>query len=333
MSVVIPAFNAARTIGATLASARAQSYKALEIIVVDDGSTDETALVVGEHIAADARVRLLRQDNAGVATARNAGWRAATGVLIALLDSDDLWNPGKIELQLAALAGGGARVGLAYCFYARINDDNMITEHWDLPAIQGEVLDAMLRENFVGGIGSSILVKREVVEACGGFEAGFRAAGAEGCDDYLFCCLAAELCAFAVVPEILVGYRDVAGSLSSDPVRMLNSRLMTYQTLLARHPGKQQILAEGIYIFAEWLVRRTVFQRRPRQALAVLLIVLRRQPLAGLKIIGKDLPVLAVDLARRLAVRLARQIRRQAPPRPPRIPFPMAARGLMPETE
>src|SRR5437763_1983115 len=80
-----------------------QTYRELEVIVVDDGSTDETGSIIGTAYAREPRVRYLRQANRGVAGARNAGLELARGEFIALLDSDDLWMPWKIELQVRCM--------------------------------------------------------------------------------------------------------------------------------------------------------------------------------------------------------------------------------------
>ncbi len=98
VSVVIPAYNAADSIGGALASVFAQTFKEVEVIVVDDGSTDGTAAVVE---AMGGRVTLIRQVNGGPGAARNTGIRASRGPLIAFLDADDCWLPHKIEAQVA----------------------------------------------------------------------------------------------------------------------------------------------------------------------------------------------------------------------------------------
>src|ERR1700742_3676970 len=103
VTVVIPAFNAAATIDETMASARAQSHGNLEIVVVDDGSTDATARLVQAHAERDSRVRLIRQANGGVSVARNTGLHQARGALLATLEADDLWRPPKLVKQLAAM--------------------------------------------------------------------------------------------------------------------------------------------------------------------------------------------------------------------------------------
>jgi glycosyltransferase involved in cell wall biosynthesis len=100
VSVVVPSYNSARVVGQTLDSAFAQTYPRLEIIVVDDGSTDDTEEAVRPY---RDRVVYVRQENRGLAAARNAGMARATGELVAWLDSDDLWNPEKVAVQVDVL--------------------------------------------------------------------------------------------------------------------------------------------------------------------------------------------------------------------------------------
>jgi len=103
VSVVVPTYNRGYCLARTIDSALGQTHPAVEVIVVDDGSQDDTAEVVSSRYGGDARVRLMRQANAGVAAARNAGMRAARGDYVALLDSDDVWEPWKLELQVACM--------------------------------------------------------------------------------------------------------------------------------------------------------------------------------------------------------------------------------------
>jgi len=102
VSVVIPTHDRGRVVVEAIESALAQTHPPLEVIVVDDGSTDDTVERVGR--LRDARVKYLRRSHAGVSAARNAGIAAATGDLVAFLDSDDLWKPDKVEAEIAALA-------------------------------------------------------------------------------------------------------------------------------------------------------------------------------------------------------------------------------------
>jgi glycosyltransferase involved in cell wall biosynthesis len=106
LSVVIPTYNRAALLPAAIASVRAQAHPALELIVVDDGSTDETAEIVRARGDVDLYVR---QENAGPAAARNAGIRRAHGEWIGFLDSDDLWTPDALRLHAQAVAEHGAQ--------------------------------------------------------------------------------------------------------------------------------------------------------------------------------------------------------------------------------
>jgi GT2 family glycosyltransferase len=109
VSVVVPTKDRADVLPATLDSVLAQSYPHLELVVVDDGSTDATAEVVGRYVDVDERVRFVQQPNAGVAAARNTGVRAATGSLLAYLDSDNTWEPDFLTAAVGTLLDVRAR--------------------------------------------------------------------------------------------------------------------------------------------------------------------------------------------------------------------------------
>ena len=122
VSVVTPAWGAARFIGDTIRSVQAQKHADWEMFVVDDCSPDDTAAVVESFAAADPRVRLIRQPkNSGPAAARNAAIEAATGRYLAFLDSDDLWLPGKLEAQLAFMRE--RRAALSFTEFRRTLED------------------------------------------------------------------------------------------------------------------------------------------------------------------------------------------------------------------
>ena len=131
ISVVIPAYNAAETLERALVSVAVQSLADIEIIVVDDGSTDDTPRLLRDRAALDPRMRALTQANGGVARARNAGIAAARAEWVATIDADDLWHPRKLELQLAAAAAAGEACTMVYAWSRRIDmDDRVIAEHF-----------------------------------------------------------------------------------------------------------------------------------------------------------------------------------------------------------
>lgn len=104
VSVVMPAYNVAPYIGAAMESVLAQTFTDFELLVVDDGSTDESGAIAARYAARDARVRVARQANAGISAARNHALRLAQGGVIAILDSDDTWDPAYLQEQMAILA-------------------------------------------------------------------------------------------------------------------------------------------------------------------------------------------------------------------------------------
>jgi glycosyltransferase involved in cell wall biosynthesis len=134
VSVIIPTFNRAGCIARAIDSVLAQTYRDREIIVVDDGSTDNTMQVLENYAE---RIRCIRQDNAGVSAARNAGLRAAQGEWVAFLDSDDTWLPSKLAVQMDLVE----RTGTEVCFTSVVQVD----ETRERP-VQGVCSDTVFQE-------------------------------------------------------------------------------------------------------------------------------------------------------------------------------------------
>jgi O-antigen biosynthesis protein len=167
VSVVIPTFNRADLVLRAIRSVLAQDYPAMEVLVVDDASTDDTAARV--EALGDRRVRLLRQGkNGGVARARNAGMEAAEGDLIAFLDSDDEWLPARLGPQVDLLARAPARTALIH------GGTEVIAPGGERvylpPQAEGRVFPAMLARNVLPGFPFNGLMRREVVDTIGGFD-------------------------------------------------------------------------------------------------------------------------------------------------------------------
>jgi glycosyltransferase involved in cell wall biosynthesis len=265
VSVIIPAYNAAATLDETLRSVRSQTHRDLEIIVVDDGSRDETAAIARRHAARDARLRLISQRNAGVAAARNHGIAASGGALIAPVDADDLWAPDKIEKQLAALQAGGDRVALVYTWQALIDAESRITGNAYRPSESGDVLRRMLRGNLVGN-GSSPLMRKSAVLEVGGYDARLRALKAQGCEDIQLYFRIAERHHFALVPEFLTGYRQTPSNMSSDALQMLRSWELVAREMIERHPEHRADIRGGTLYMVGWLLNRALIGGRWRDA-------------------------------------------------------------------
>jgi glycosyltransferase involved in cell wall biosynthesis len=103
VNVIVPTYNRAHLVGRTIESALRQTYQNLEIVVMDDGSTDDTEAVVRKSYGSEPRVRYFKKENGGPASARNAGIDQACGDYVALLDSDDTWHPWKLDLQIRCM--------------------------------------------------------------------------------------------------------------------------------------------------------------------------------------------------------------------------------------
>jgi hypothetical protein len=225
ISVIIPAYNAERTIGETLASALTQTHRTIEVIVVDDGSTDETAAIVEAVSRDDARVRLIRQSNAGVCAARNAAIAASSGTYVAPLDADDVWHPEKLSLQVAALERAGDRFAAAYSPSIRFDDAGRVTGYARAYHRSGDVFAYQLNHNLVGN-GSGMLMRRKALLEVGGYPE-WRG----GSEEYHLQLNLSRLYWFVAVPWYLVGYRRSRGSLSADEPRMLQSRVAVLRSL------------------------------------------------------------------------------------------------------
>jgi glycosyltransferase involved in cell wall biosynthesis len=282
VTVIVPAYNAARTIDRTLASVRAQTFEALEILVIDDGSRDDTAGRAARHAGEDARIRLIRQDNGGVAAARNHGIAEATAPLIAPVDADDLWSPAKIEKQVAALKDDS--VGLVYCWYDVIDDADAVTDANYRPREEGDVLARLCLGNFIGN-GSTPLIRRDVLLAAGGYDQSLRARRAQGCEDYSLYLRLAERSRFALVPEPLVGYRVSAAAMSGDLTQMYRSARIVAAELRARRPDLARAVAWGEASVVGSLFRRASFSRAASLGLAVL----RHDPILALRVLRQEL--------------------------------------------
>jgi glycosyltransferase involved in cell wall biosynthesis/peptidoglycan/xylan/chitin deacetylase (PgdA/CDA1 family)/SAM-dependent methyltransferase len=307
VAVVIPAYNAAQTIDATLTSVRNQTHARLEILVIDDGSKDDTVERVQAHVAQDPRVRLLRQPNAGVAAARNHGIQACRSELVAPVDADDLWAPDKIERQLQALYRGGPRVALVYSWYAVIDQEGRVVETSHRPRDAGDVLARMCRGNLIGN-GSSPLMRKAAVLEAGGYCSRLREQRAQGCEDLLLYFRIAERHDFAVVPAFLTGYRRLPEAMSADVTQMLRSYRLVGQEMRRKYPRHAQEVRRGEIELAAWLFWKATRNRQPGAALELLAEIARLD--------ARHAARTAVGLARKGLGRLGGLKRRGSPPPP-----------------
>lgn len=284
VSVIIPAYNVAPFIAETLDSVFAQTYGDFEVILINDGSTDETA----ERIAPFRdRIVYLEQKNSGVMAARNAGLRAARGRYIALLDSDDLWQPRFLEVLVGMLEADSA-LDTAFpnaWYFGSPNFDGKL--HQDvMPVAEPVTFDRVLRrECQIFGL---LVFRRELVDRLGGYDESLQGQGAE--DFELWLRMLKAGCRFKFTTEPLAKYRWRHNSLSNTGVSLLSCLVSVYEKQLrgeltlsqrewieAQLPElcaqlsyarfKQELKQERFADAATHLAEANQFYRRPKLAL------------------------------------------------------------------
>jgi len=172
VDVLIPVRNGARFLSACLDSVFAQSSPARAVIVVDDGSTDETPRVLAEYAACRPNLQVIRSEARGVSHARNLALRASEAPFVAFLDSDDVWHPDKLARQMPLFAPDRPEIGFVHCsfFYidetgSRIHDDKVIP-----PRKRGEIFADLLAGYVLSGSASAVVARRDLMIEASGFD-------------------------------------------------------------------------------------------------------------------------------------------------------------------
>jgi glycosyltransferase involved in cell wall biosynthesis len=212
VSVIIPAYNAAGYLTRAVESVMSQSRPVLEIVVVDDGSPDNTFEIAGQL---PSPARAIQKANGGPASARNVGARDAKGDWLAFLDADDAWLPEKIERQLAL---AGPDVDLVHCLYkASLRPPDVLT------------FDDLWGQNYIAT--STVLIRRAAFWDVGGFDEDRDIVGVE--DYNLWLKLAAKHARIVTLQEQLVSYTPASGSLTQQVERFARAELKNLENIAA----------------------------------------------------------------------------------------------------
>jgi glycosyltransferase involved in cell wall biosynthesis len=294
VSVVIPTYNRAQLVQDAIRSVLQQTYTHFELIVVDDGSTDDTR----EQVAAfqrDPRVRYIYQENRGLSAARNAGIRAAQGEYIALLDSDDLWLPAKLEEQMNLLAtDGGADV--VYCDLREIDlAGNVLSAVWQRPPSLGTLYEDLMYGNVITGSGSSVLVRAKCFAQVGLFDEALAA-----CEDQdLWRRMSLAQRKFVYLDQVLVHIRRHAANMQNDLSRMARARLQYLEKLRLETPSPfRHHLPEVAYLTYAQLAINYLVVRRLSGAARFSAKIVSLGPRYALRFLG-ELRVLVMNRLRR----------------------------------
>ncbi len=225
VSVIVPTFNGAKHIGATIDSILAQTYRNLEVLVIDDGSTDDTPEVVRRY---GSPVHYVQQSNAGTAAARNTGVRQSRGEIIALLDHDDLWLPRKLELQVPRFLSA-PEVGLVFAgieFF--LHDTGRVTATY-FPAEELDAHDLLAHE--VLPI-QTVMFRRTAFEQVGPFDTALR-----GTDDWDMSIRMASQFRVIGVPETLARVRLHETQQGHNQERMFHQAMRVVEKHEHLHPN------------------------------------------------------------------------------------------------
>ncbi|MEL6645012.1 MAG: glycosyltransferase family A protein [Pseudomonadota bacterium] len=234
VSVVIPTYNRAHLLADALQSVAAQTWRPLEVIVVDDGSTDDTRAVFDRWAAGsgpDITARFEEQEHQGGNAARNLGISKAQGDFVAFLDSDDLWKPSKIARQIEGLIAR-RDAGASYCGIEEVEiGSDAAPYNPTRPYPEGDISKLLLVSDVTAPT-SCYVVARSVLEAAGGFDEALRAR--QDWDLWIRVSLATQILA---VPEALTVLRNHSGPRTiSDPQRELTA----HQAILAKYASQRK---------------------------------------------------------------------------------------------
>jgi len=225
--VIIPAYNCASFIPETLESVFAQTYRDLEIILIDDGSTDNTPTVVAPYLD---RITYIRQKNGGLPAARNTGIRAAKGEFIALLDADDSWIADKLERQLPRFAD--AEVGIVYSDFSVRYADGRFQQSYlvNRPlASEGHVLENYIQSRFL--FPSTMVIRQECLEQFGLFDEEMLA-----CEDIeLFARICSRWKVARVDAPLVIRYEGTH-NITSNSRKINQYTILALQKILSRQP-------------------------------------------------------------------------------------------------
>lgn len=221
VSVVIPAYNAAPFIHRAVDSVLSQTFADFELLVVDDGSSDDTLRVLARY---GDRLRALPQRNSGPAAARNHGLSAACGEYVAFLDADDHWLPEKLERQVQLME---RRPDVGFCSTATavVNPAGEIVGSWPCRPDAAPFPDVLFTQSsLISGSTSGVLARRKLIESLGGFDETLR-----GFEDPDLWIRLSALTTYACIPEPLTVVVRTPNSVSGNLARMRQATLASYR--------------------------------------------------------------------------------------------------------
>ena len=253
VSVIIPTYNSSTTIGETLQSVFKQTYSDFEILLINDGSTDDLMGVLKDF--KDSRLQVLDYENGGLCVARNRGIDRACGDYLIFLDADDLWTSDKLETHVNALDQAkeiNPRVGVVYSWSYYFDDETQSCFISQPKTYEGDVLAKILESNFITN-GSNPMIIREAIDSVGYFNPDFN----KGAEDWEYWIRLARQWDYLLVPRRQVFYRQSRQSMSSNIDNMENAQFQVlesaFSTLSDDLQSIQATARSHIYLYSAQL--------------------------------------------------------------------------------
>lgn len=233
ISIIVPTYNYAHFIVDCLESIFSQTYKDFEVIVVDDGSTDDTAQVLEKY---KGRIRYIHQENRGLPAARNTGIRAAQGEYLAFLDSDDLWLPNKLDEQIRVLRND-ADMGIIFSDASAFNERGVMRESIlkEENICTGFCFQRLFMGNYL--VMPTVMIRKRCLEKSGLFDESLTAV-----EDYDLWLRISLYYKIGFVSKILAQYRVHPSNMSKDFYLLVDNEIKVIQKIIDQYPGPVQKL-------------------------------------------------------------------------------------------
>ncbi|MEX0729846.1 MAG: glycosyltransferase [Aquisalimonadaceae bacterium] len=273
ITVITPTFNRADYLGQAIESVLAQTWPHFELLVVDDGSTDDTATLMERYLP-DKRIQYFRQENQGQSVARNLALSHAKGEFVCFLDSDNAWLPEKLEISLRAFEDN-PDVDIIYGDAITIDETGAEISRENMKRHSGRIVPQMLRDNCVSM--NTAMTRRRCFDERGGMSGRRRVA-----DDYDLWLRFSAYYRFLYIPEYLAYYRVMADQISSDKTRRFDTNEAILRDFLAEH-GDRVTPAEARMGWCHFHTRKGRYlasEGRRGEALACYARALRHNPVA-----------------------------------------------------
>lgn len=246
ISIITPTFNRSQFIHYAIRSVITQTISNWELLIIDDGSTDNTKNIIEPYLT-DPRIKYFFQENQGQAAARNNGLRHSRGEFVCFLDSDNLWYPEKLKVQHEAMKSR-PDIDVVYGDGDTINESGVVISTANMKRYSGRITEKLLKDNFVSF--NTAMVRAASIKGIGGFDESVRFG-----DDYDLWLRLSAKSQFLYIPRVFSQYRVMSDQISSNKEARFSSNEATIKRFLSKNPGilNQRAINRG---FSAFYVRR-----------------------------------------------------------------------------